>query len=898
MNPIAILRQSSKLTLATAAGMLLTIPANLWVASRLGPELLGKVSLVSLVLMYASLIRPGFFEAANRELIHALGQGRDNDAVSAQNTGFTLDLLFCLIPATALAIAALLTSDPLLRAGFAIAPISYLAFATARMLTGFHSARRRFAFAATLSLTRAAGKTVLLGIFVSLFGALGMFLAPALAEAALVIAALAGPPLALRLSANRAEASRLLRIGFPLSLGALIYWAYRMIGSTSVALGMPAESLGMYQFANQIILLAITALSDFAAVLLPVFWTEAANRSSLRELSKESARISVFVMIGACAIANLAQAGFAPVVDALLPSFRPAAPVFEILAFDIVVLTMTFLPSLALDSALVNRQKQHWIVWAIALAVNAAANALAIFSGRSLSAIAWNDVWIQVLVVVALYALAQRHLFNDRREAGALYAKLTALACVAITVWAALPLSNFVDPLASLALRVTLVLAVWTFIALLFMPTSTPRRTRPSLLLYSDCYMFAGSENMPSILIDDPDLNREFDVSFAYRWTPWYQRGLESAIARRDNIFPLRLPVPPHDEMGLYRDRNFAFRPMWLAAKLYFFFAYDLIRLYFFFRARRPDLVHVNNGGYPAAESARAAVLAACLAGTRNIILHINSKTLPRPRDPRAAIEWLIDLLVARCISRFAAGSRENLERLATRGFPIEHGVVLYNTPHPSKARVTVEEIERPQCTLFLAVGHLQKHKGHGVLIEAARLLRDQLHDDPRYPTFHVWIEGFGECRKEYETQIADANLATHVSLLGRVRGIQNYIRACDVFVHPSYGPDDLPNVISEALQLGKPVIGTDHVGIPSQVTPATGLLVEPNNAPQLALAMRKLCHDPALRAQLAHGARSHFARTFSYHAVVPQYLRLYEDILGKPSVMPVVTPESEKVHQ
>jgi len=42
--------------------MLLTIPANLWVASQLGPEALGKVNIVALLLMYASLVRPGFFE--------------------------------------------------------------------------------------------------------------------------------------------------------------------------------------------------------------------------------------------------------------------------------------------------------------------------------------------------------------------------------------------------------------------------------------------------------------------------------------------------------------------------------------------------------------------------------------------------------------------------------------------------------------------------------------------------------------------------------------------------------------------------------------------------------------------------------------------------------------------
>ncbi len=885
MSPLAILRQSSKLTLATIAGMLLTIPANLWVAHQLGPELLGKVNFVFLFLMYATLIRPGFFEGGNRELIHALGQNKPADAVKAQNTGFTLDLLFALIPATALAAAAILTRDPILRIGFAVAPVACLAMAAARMLIGFHAARQRFGFTAAVSFGRASSKTLLLCLFVSLFGAVGTFLAPALAEIAMVAAVLAGPALGLRLSADRKEAARLFRIGLPLSLGAFIYWAYRMIGSTSVALGLPAESLGLYQFANQTILFGIVALSDFASVLLPIFWTEAARRTSLRELSKESARLSVFVMLAACVIANLSQAGFSPIVDAFLPQFRQSAPIFGILAFDIVVLTMTFLPSLALDSALVNRQRAHWTVWGIALAVNALANGAVIYFGLSLSAIAWNDVWIQTLVVLVLFGMAQEYLFTDRQEAHALYARLAGLATLCFAIWITLPLSNFGSPLVSLIFRLTLVLAIWTPVALFMLSKRSQSGTRPRLLIYSDCYMFAGSENMPAILLDDPDLAQRFDVHFAYRWTPWYESDLARSVARRDGIWPLHLPVPPHQETGLYK-LGPGFWPMWFASKLYLFFAYDLVRLYFFFRQTKPDILHVNNGGYPAAESARAAVLAAWLAGTRNIILHVNSKAQPRPRDPRVAIEWMLDKLIASVVTRFACGSEENLGRLVSlRGFPAEKAVLLLNTPHPSKSRIVPQPIDRPSCALFLAVGHLQKHKGHGVLIEAARLLCDELHDNRQNPSFHVWIEGFGECRAEYEALIAEWNLYAHVTLIGRVSGIQNYIGACDVFVHPSYGPDDLPNVISEALQLGKPVIGTNHVGIPSQVTPATGILVEPNNSAQLARAMRTLLLDAPLSFRLGEGARLHFDRNFSYQAVIPRYLRLYDEMLGKHAV-------------
>ena len=66
LHPLQLLRQSSKFAGGTLLGMGLNVAASLYVAHRLGPELLGRVAFVTLWLSYAGLTRLGFLEGAVR----------------------------------------------------------------------------------------------------------------------------------------------------------------------------------------------------------------------------------------------------------------------------------------------------------------------------------------------------------------------------------------------------------------------------------------------------------------------------------------------------------------------------------------------------------------------------------------------------------------------------------------------------------------------------------------------------------------------------------------------------------------------------------------------------------------------------------------------------------------
>src|SRR4051794_799334 len=62
-------------------------------------------------------------------------------------------------------------------------------------------------------------------------------------------------------------------------------------------------------------------------------------------------------------------------------------------------------------------------------------------------------------------------------------------------------------------------------------------------------------------------------------------------------------------------------------------FARALVELPVAFRQSRPDLLHVNNGGYPGSELCRAAVAGARLGGRPRCVLSVHSAPLPRDRS-------------------------------------------------------------------------------------------------------------------------------------------------------------------------------------------------------------------------------------------------------------------------
>jgi O-antigen/teichoic acid export membrane protein len=282
---------------------------------------------------------------------------------------------------------------------------------------------------------------------------------------AVVLFASARPRLELAWVFDPVEGRRLVAAGLPLGLGSIVYWVYRMVGTTSVALATTARTLGLYAFAVGPITILTRTLAMADGVLTPVLWEEMASDSEQRTWVPHATRITIALAVAAAVVTNLSQAGFGPVVGIVVPSFRESVPIFGVLALSVWPLSICTVPSLILNSAAVERQRTALVIAVGGLGVNVVANAAVLLLGAGVMAVAWNDVWIQLVGAFFLFEASARN-FEPGRRRFFLYGALAGIGAVALGIY--LVLRHWMNDAGSKAMlvvrlveRIGLVSGIW-----------------------------------------------------------------------------------------------------------------------------------------------------------------------------------------------------------------------------------------------------------------------------------------------------------------------------------------------------------------------------------------------------------------------------------------------------
>ena len=174
----------------------------------------------------------------------------------------------------------------------------------------------------------------------------------------------------------------------------------------------------------------------------------------------------------------------------------------------------------------------------------------------------------------------------------------------------------------------------------------------------------------------------------------------------------------------------------------------------------------------------------------------------------------------------------------------------------------------------ILTIARLHKYKGLEYLIEAMKLLQDQMSEA------RLYILGKGPGEENLQ------NLVKKLSLEGKVEFIEKPIpnyempslySECDIYVQPSiiepYGI-----AVLEAMACGKPVIGTKVGGMQDTIKEGTtGFLVEPGNAEEMADRIMIL-KDENKRAEMGKKAREWVVDNFDWMVIGKKY----KEVIGK----------------
>ncbi len=355
------------------------------------------------------------------------------------------------------------------------------------------------------------------------------------------------------------------------------------------------------------------------------------------------------------------------------------------------------------------------------------------------------------------------------------------------------------------------------------------------VLIYSDSYLYGGSEKVVLNLLRNQQLSEKYEFKFAYRKHKLYQQEIEKDYDKQEQIkWLLPLCIASNDSIlyHLYKKRiNKILRKgvaicFILLSKTGIYFLYNVLVQIICLKKIKPEIVHINNGGYPAARSCTAMVFAAKMYNAANIIYQVNNWAEPR----KGFMGKLADKYVTKNVSVFITASNYSKKRIVElRGFDAEKVRTIPNTisedivqdnRHSILSGLGIDE----KSFVLVNVALLTQRKGQRYLIDAVSKIKRDL--PTMYNDMYLLLIGNGEDEYRLKEHVKNNNLE-HVCFFGYKTNSTDYINAGDVFILSSVGSEDMPLVILNAMRLGKNIIATDLDGIKEEVeNGVSGVLV------------------------------------------------------------------------
>lgn len=304
-----------------------------------------------------------------------------------------------------------------------------------------------------------------------------------------------------------------------------------------------------------------------------------------------------------------------------------------------------------------------------------------------------------------------------------------------------------------------------------------------------------------------------------------------------------------------------------------FVFAIALIQFIFVLLTTQVDIIHIHVAERGSAYRKSIVTLIAKFLFRKPTILHSNSPEFHGfyqglPHSIKRGLLWTF----SQC-DRFIAVSNSWRNFYVDKfGLKAEQVLVLANPielPNQLPQRIQTSEIN------IIFLGRIGQRKGAFDLIHAFALLPDEMRNQ-----VNLILAGDGEVEKARHLA-ASYNLGDCITIYDWLNSEQRdtLLAKANIFALPTYN-EGLPLALLEAMGWALPVITTPVGGIPDLIiSQKNGLLVNPGDIKQLALAIQLLVQDEKLRFSLGGAARESVT-PFDVKSYFDSLLKIYDSVL------------------
>lgn len=181
--------------------------------------------------------------------------------------------------------------------------------------------------------------------------------------------------------------------------------------------------------------------------------------------------------------------------------------------------------------------------------------------------------------------------------------------------------------------------------------------------------------------------------------------------------------------------------------------------------------------------------------------------------------------------------------------------------------------LARKDEVLILAIGRiLLVHKGFDTLVRACARLKD-------IPGWRLFIVGSGPDESELHALIRALGLSDRITHLPAVTNPFPYYKAAHIVALPSRY-EGFPNVLFEALALGKATVATDCHSGPREMTAngRYGRIVGVDDDLALANELRDLIQQPETRSRLGQDAKQYAREAYAERRVFDVLISCFDD--------------------